>query len=137
DTGEAAQEKLGTTVRDLIADAAEAQWVESHLAPLAGLGVEVELGGDRRGEAFAAWRRFFEALAERRPLVLVFEDLQWADDELLDFVDALPERVSGVPRRAVRTYGRRGCTSRRAARDRAGDRRGAAGSALSRREDVA
>ncbi len=45
----------------------------------------------RRGEAFAAWRRFLEALAERRPLVLVFEDLHCADDGLLDFVDYLAE----------------------------------------------
>ena len=39
--------------------------------------------------AFPAWRRFFEALAERSPTVLVFEDLHWADDGLLDFVDHL------------------------------------------------
>ena len=49
------------------------------------------VGGDRRAEAFAAWRRFLEALAERGPLVLVFEDIQWADDGLLDFVDHLVE----------------------------------------------
>jgi predicted ATPase len=29
--------------------------------------------------------------------VLVFEDLQWADDALLDFLDELAERVTGVP----------------------------------------
>ncbi len=29
--------------------------------------------------------------------MLVFEDLHWADDALLDFVDALVDRVSGVP----------------------------------------
>ena len=46
---------------------------------------------------FAAWRRFFEGLAERGPVVLVFEDLHWADDGLLDFVDGLAERVAGVP----------------------------------------
>jgi hypothetical protein len=39
--------------------------------PLVGLEAETGLGGDRRGEAFAAWRRFVEALAERGPLVLV------------------------------------------------------------------
>ncbi|MBA3427444.1 MAG: guanylate cyclase, partial [Actinobacteria bacterium] len=48
-------------------------------------------------EAFAAWRRFFEALAEHRPLVLVFEDLHWADDGVLDFIDHLVEWASGVP----------------------------------------
>ena len=55
------------------------------------------LGGDRRDEAFAAWRRYLEAIADERPLVLVFEDLHWADDALLDFVDYLVEWASGVP----------------------------------------
>ena len=56
-----------------------------------------EVGSDRRDEAFAAWRRFFEALAERRPLVLVFEDIHWADDGLLDFIEHLVDWVRGVP----------------------------------------
>ena len=72
-------------------------WATEHLRPLVGLAGEADVGGDRRPEVFAAWRKFFEALAERRPLVLVFEDLQWADDGLLDFVDHLVEWASGVP----------------------------------------
>ena len=55
------------------------------------------MAGDRRAEAFAAWRRFFEGLAEQSPLVLVFEDLQWADDGLLDFVDRLVDWARGRP----------------------------------------
>ena len=65
-------------------------------APARGSRGRARLGGDRRGEAFAAWRRFFEALAEQRPLVLVFEDLHWADEGLLDFVDELVDWPSGV-----------------------------------------
>src|SRR5437870_1777489 len=65
------------------------------LRPLIGLAAEGE-GGDR-SERFAAWRQFFEALAEQRPTVLVFEDLHWADDDLLDFVDHLVDWGSGVP----------------------------------------
>jgi len=57
-------------VAEAIAAPAEAQWVERHLRPLAGLAAEAELGGERRSEAFAAWRRFFEALAEQHPLGL-------------------------------------------------------------------
>ena len=48
-------------------------------------------------EAFAAWRRFLEALAEDGPAVLVLEDLHWADDGLLDFVDHLADWATGVP----------------------------------------
>ena len=60
-------------------------------------------GGDRRNEVFAAWRHFFEALAERRTLVLVFEDLHWADEGLLDFVDYLADWAGDVPLLVVGT----------------------------------
>jgi len=61
-----------------------------------GLVAEGEPRGDKRAERFAAWRQFFEALAEQRPAVLVFEDLHWADDDLLDFVDHLVDWGTGV-----------------------------------------
>jgi hypothetical protein len=64
---------------------------------LAGLGGGGVLAGSDRNEVFAAWRHFFETLAERRSLVLVFEDLHWADDGLLDFVDYLG-RLAGSSR---------------------------------------
>ena len=89
--------KVGRAVEDVLAGSNDAPWVESHLLALVGLAGETELGGDRRGEAFAAWRRFLEAMAEQRPLVLVFEDLHWADEGLLDFVDELVDWVSDVP----------------------------------------
>ena len=97
DTEADAADKLHAALEDAFTDASDARWVESHLRPLVGLETETGLGGDRRGEAFAAWRRFLEALAEQRPLVLVFEDLHWADDGLLDFVDELVDWLSEVP----------------------------------------
>jgi class 3 adenylate cyclase/tetratricopeptide (TPR) repeat protein len=81
----------------------DAAWVESHLLALVGLAEETELGGDRRNEAFSAWRRFFEGLAEQRPLVVVFEDLHWADEALLDFVDELVDWLTDVPMLVVAT----------------------------------
>ncbi|MEX2646998.1 MAG: AAA family ATPase, partial [Gaiellaceae bacterium] len=96
DSPEAVGEKLAAMVAALVADEPERGWVELHLRPLVGLGADAELGGDRRAEAFAAWRRFFEALAEQGPAVLVFEDLHWADDGLLDFVDHLVDWAAGV-----------------------------------------
>jgi class 3 adenylate cyclase/tetratricopeptide (TPR) repeat protein len=97
DAEEEAGAKLHAAVAEAIADEKDTRWVESHLRPLVGLETETGLGGDRRGEAFAAWRRFLEALAEKRPLVLVLEDLHWADEGLLDFVDELVDWLSGVP----------------------------------------
>jgi len=94
DTPEQAEEKLVRTVAQLGSDASERQWLERHLRPLAGVAEEEPTGAE---EGIAAWRRFLEALAEERPLVLVFEDLHWADASLLEFVDQLVERVRGVP----------------------------------------
>ena len=97
DDSEDAVRKLRGAVGDVVADERDAAWIESRLRPLVGLGGEQELAADRRGETFTAWRRFLEALADQRPLVAVFEDLQWADDGLLDFVDELADWASGVP----------------------------------------
>ncbi|MBA3433349.1 MAG: AAA family ATPase [Actinobacteria bacterium] len=89
DSAEQTEEKLKA--------AAEDPWMQTHLRPLVGLAAEQEVGTDRRGEAFAAWRGFLELLAEERPLVLVIEDLHWADEALLDFIDHLVEWAGGVP----------------------------------------
>lgn len=48
-----------------------------------------------REELFEAWRRFLERMAARLPLVLVLEDLHWADAGLLDFVDHLADWAQG------------------------------------------
>jgi class 3 adenylate cyclase/tetratricopeptide (TPR) repeat protein len=95
DSAEDAGKKLARAVRSAIED--DATWIEPTLRPLVGLGEAEDLTEDRRAEAHAAWRRFFEGLADQRPLVLVFEDLHWADEGLLDFVDDLVEWASEVP----------------------------------------
>jgi predicted ATPase/class 3 adenylate cyclase len=95
--------KVRRAVRDVVADESDAAWIASHVLTLVGLGSERELGGDRRGEAFSAWRHLFEAMALQRPLVLVFEDLHWADESLLDFVDELLEWLTDVPLLVVAT----------------------------------
>ena len=102
DPAEEAGAKLSRAV-GLVAEPADALWLERHLRPLVGLEAGAELRGDHRGEAFSAWTRYLEALADERPIVLVFEDLQWADDGLLDFVDHLVEWAGGVPMLIVAT----------------------------------
>jgi len=84
--------KLARAVEQLVDE--DADWVLAHLRPLVGQAGDATSSQD---EAFAAWRRFFEALGEDRPLVLVFEDLQWADEGLLDFVEHLADWVRDVP----------------------------------------
>src|SRR3954468_9515843 len=84
--------KVRASVEQLVPDEAERAWVIDHLLPL--VGVDHRGGG---GESAPAWRVFFESLAERRPLVMVFEDMHWADDGLLDFIDHLVDWATGVP----------------------------------------
>jgi predicted ATPase/class 3 adenylate cyclase len=95
--------KVRGSVDELLGGSGDETWVESHLRALVGLGEEAQLGRDRRSEAFSAWRRYLEALAEQRPLVLVVEDIHWADDSLLDFLDELVDWVSDVPLLVVAT----------------------------------
>ncbi|TMK81725.1 MAG: zinc-ribbon domain-containing protein [Actinobacteria bacterium] len=78
----------------LESDAPEAA---GRLAPLIGVGGIESEGGGSRDESFTAWGRFLEAIAARDPLVLVFEDLHWADGPLVEFVEHLVEWSSGVP----------------------------------------
>jgi class 3 adenylate cyclase/tetratricopeptide (TPR) repeat protein len=100
DSSDEAQAKLHEAV--VVVGEEDRDRVERRLKPLVGLEEDEEVS-DRRDETFAAWRLWLEALAEQRPLVLVFEDLHWADDQLLDFVDYLAEWVSGVPMLVVGT----------------------------------
>jgi class 3 adenylate cyclase/tetratricopeptide (TPR) repeat protein len=82
----AAETKLRATVARYIVDPDERSWVEPRLAQLLGL---ADQAPSDREDLFAGWRLFFERLAEQSPTVLVFEDLQWADASLLDFVEYL------------------------------------------------
>src|SRR3954470_14278558 len=83
-----ALEKLRATLSEQLLDEDERRFVEPALAQLLGAG---ETEDADRQELFAAWRLFFERLADTNPVVLVFEDLQWADASLLDFVEYLLE----------------------------------------------
>ncbi|MFF5216250.1 ATP-binding protein [Micromonospora sp. NPDC000442] len=80
----AVSELVGVAERDRVADA---------LRPLVGLAGN-PLPAE---EAESAWRRFLLALAARRPTVLVFEDLHWADDAMLRFVELLGAAARDVP----------------------------------------
>jgi class 3 adenylate cyclase/tetratricopeptide (TPR) repeat protein len=97
DSSAEAERKLRVAVDELVTDRTDAEWVRSRVETLAGLSPEPREARDRQTEAFTAWRRFFEAMADRRPLVLVFEDVHWADDGLLDFVDHLVDWATDSP----------------------------------------
>lgn len=71
----------------------DAPWLRARLAPLVGLPGE----GGERDELFTAWQRFLDEVAARSPLVLMLEDLHWADPALLAFIQRLAEWSTGVP----------------------------------------
>ena len=48
-------------------------------------------------EAFWAIRKLFEALARRRPLVAIFEDIHWGEPTFLDLVEHLADWVRDAP----------------------------------------
>jgi len=87
--------KLDAMLGTLFTEEAERAWFGSCLAPLVGLGDDAPTVS--REEAFTAWRRFLEAIAARRPFVLVIEDLHWADGALLEFVEHLVDWSLPVP----------------------------------------
>ncbi len=73
----------------------EADEVASHLGALLGLEPLREVA--ERQALFRSARLFLEALANHKPTLLVFEDLQWADPSLLDLVEHLASRVRDSP----------------------------------------
>ena len=97
DSPETASDKLQVTVEAVVEEADERTWFVSRLGPLVGAKALRSEGGPDKEESFTAWRRFLEAVASQRPLVLVFEDLHWADAAMLDFIDHLAEWSTGVP----------------------------------------
>ena len=49
------------------------------------------------GELFGMWRTYFERMAADSPVIMVFEDLHWADPGLLDFIDHMLEWSRNAP----------------------------------------
>jgi class 3 adenylate cyclase/tetratricopeptide (TPR) repeat protein len=85
--------KLAETVAAHVPDLDERRWVEPALLALLG----IDAGAVDPAQLFGAWRMFFERLAATGTVVMVFEDLQWADPGLLDFIDALLEWSRSFP----------------------------------------
>ena len=79
---------------EVLPEGEERAWFRQRLLPL--LGIEASSSAERE-ELFTAWQLFVEHIAEASPTVLVFEDLHWADDALVLFLEHLADRAEGVP----------------------------------------
>jgi tetratricopeptide (TPR) repeat protein len=84
----------------VLPNGSEQELLRDRLLPL--VGIEVDSPAVR-GELFAAWSGFLELVAEERPTVLVFEDLHWADEAMLAFLEHLADHAEGVPLLVVGT----------------------------------
>ena len=77
----------------------ERPWLRQRLRPLLGL----ESSPSTQEESFAAWTQFLRKVAADGPTVLVLEDLHWAGEGMLTFVQHLASQELDVPLLVVGT----------------------------------
>ena len=77
----------------------DSTWLAQRLRPLLGL----PTGEAPREESFAAWARFLALVASQRPTVAVVEDLHWASEAMLAFIEHLVTAELPVPLLLVAT----------------------------------
>jgi tetratricopeptide (TPR) repeat protein len=88
DSLEVAAERLRAGLERWISDATDREFIAPRLGQLLGLPTPKVLAKE---ELFSGWRFFFERLSEHLPVVMVIEDLQWADPGMVEFLDHLLE----------------------------------------------
>ncbi|MBT8226931.1 MAG: AAA family ATPase, partial [Dactylosporangium sp.] len=76
-----------------LVEGGDLEHLRNALSPLVGVSA-AKISAD---ESESTWRRFVVALASRHPTVLVFEDLHWADEPMLRFIERLGVSVRDVP----------------------------------------
>lgn len=86
--------RLRTMLAEFVPNEEDREWIEPRLTGLLGL---AEMPADSRSELFAALRAFFQNVAAKGPVILVFEDLHWGDGGLMDFISELVERSTRHP----------------------------------------
>jgi tetratricopeptide (TPR) repeat protein len=90
---EETEAKLEAGLVEWVPDAGDRRFIAPRLGALLG----VASPGLDRAELFAGWRLFFERLAAHEPVIMVFEDMQWADQGLLEFIEQLLDWTTEVP----------------------------------------
>jgi class 3 adenylate cyclase/tetratricopeptide (TPR) repeat protein len=98
DAANVAASKLAEGLSTYVKDPEERGYVAARLSRLLGVAVDGDPGAVLgREELFAGWRLFFERLSATEPVVLMVEDVQYADAGLLDFLDHLADWARDVP----------------------------------------
>ena len=84
-------------LRKAFASAGYAEEDSARLASVIGATLGEATERHDRDETFSAWRVLIETLASAGPLVVVFEDLHWASDTLLDLVEHVTVARTNAP----------------------------------------
>ena len=92
-TGEESPQAALEKIRSLVESASDAGLIVEYVAETIGLAK----AGAGPGGSFWAIGRLFEELASRRPLVVVFDDIQWAEPTFLDLIEAVAEQSREAP----------------------------------------
>jgi len=87
----------GVDAAAALAGSDDAELVTTRIAALEGAGQ----APGTLGESYWAVRRLLESLASVRPLLLVLDDVHWAEPALLDLVDYVDARVGETPVRVL------------------------------------
>jgi predicted ATPase len=96
DSAQVVADKLCARAAELLADDdADPALVAGHLGVIVGIDAGNEASD--RDALFASTRQFLEAAAREQPTVLVFEDIHWADANMLDLIEALARSVRDLP----------------------------------------
>ena len=91
---DAREESSQEAIAAALADEPKAELIASVVADTVGLGGSP---GATSEEIFWAVRRLFEGLARSRPLVIVVDDLQWAEQTFLDLVEHVADLARDAP----------------------------------------
>lgn len=95
DEAESARSKLINALSFYVPMEEERRWIEGHLARV--IGLETKPEGSEQYELFAAIRTFIDRVSQRRPTVIVLDQLQWADETLRDLVEHLIATLAERP----------------------------------------
>ena len=94
DDDQTTRQRIAATLDEYVPVEDDRRFIEPRLLQLLGVG---EGRSGEREEIFAAWRMFFERVADKGPTVMAFEDLEFADPGLLDFIDYMVEWSRNQP----------------------------------------
>jgi class 3 adenylate cyclase len=96
DSAQVVADKLRGRTTELLANAdADPDLIAGHLGVIVGIDAGNEASD--RDALFSSARHFLEGAAREQPTVLVFEDIHWADANMLDLIETLATRVRALP----------------------------------------